>query len=213
MKEGTGAQNARHTAGQPTCLQGALRVELYGDRDSGFLALKRGQSLGWNWRSLLACWPCDLPVPQARWGSPVRVVSVFPFVQLPRQLENTLIRLTRRLQPAALRPVSKRRALGPAGAREGSPRGMRILPPGVPTGQQPARLGRQAWTGCETSHARSCGARRAARPASAPEAAWHIRTGPRPAAGARHLLRGFPSFINELWQQPCELGLGWRHGL
>lgn len=37
--------------------------------------------------------------------------------------------------------------------------------------------------------------------------------GPRPAVGARHLLRGFPSFINELWQQPCELGLGWRREL
>lgn len=30
---------------------------------------------------------------------------------------------------------------------------------------------------------------------------------------ARHLLRGFPSFINEPWQQPCELELSWRHGL
>lgn len=37
--------------------------------------------------------------------------------------------------------------------------------------------------------------------------------GPRPTVGARHLLRGFPSFINELWQQPCELGLGWRREL
>lgn len=30
---------------------------------------------------------------------------------------------------------------------------------------------------------------------------------------ARHLLRVFSSFMNECWQQPCELGPSWRPGL
>lgn len=123
-----------------------------------------------------------------------------------------LLRKMRSLSVAVLLPVSRHRALQPGLLRE-VPEECAYCLQASPRVSSPPGSAAQAWTGCKTAHARSCGALQAARPASPPEAAWHIRVGPRPAVGARHLLRDFPSFINELWQQPCELGLGWRHGL
>lgn len=107
-------------------------MKLYGDRDIGLLALKQDQCPEMELeisRLKPACWSRDLTVPGPGSGPPVGlcVCSESPFstLQHPRELENTLVRLT--FQTLARSPEPCQQTQSPPTWQpaflEGNPRG------------------------------------------------------------------------------------------
>ena len=197
MEEGSGAQKVHAPLwGEPAVPQKVFLNPVIWGQGWGLLTLKQGRALWMEsgappGRSQPAGPVLTAPRPQTRQDLPARTVglpSPFSVLRLPRHLENTW--LTFPTAAAVLIPISKRspRNLAASDSRRETPEGT----PG-PTCQQLA-WGR--WPG----HGR---VRRDLGPASQPRG---CRAGFTGAAlrrfRARHLLSGFPSFMNERWQQP-----------